>query len=480
MHRLQQVPRQGDGLERGWKVLATTSVGSLMVFLDTSILNVAFRSMVKDFGPRSQQQLTWVFSAYSIAFAAALLTAGRAADRIGRKRMFLVGVVVFAVGSGLCGISPTVGVLIASRIVQAIGGALIVPSALALVLPEFPPERRSAAIGISGAVGGLSAAFGPAVGGVLVEAFGWRSVFTINLPLSVLAIVLGSRILRESKDTTAVAMPDPLGGVLAIAGVGLLTAAIVEGDNWGWFSARIVAAVILSITVLVLFVVRSGRHPIPVIDLTLFRLRFFSAASLSSLLFSMGFYGMFFVNVQFLQGVYGYSPIRSGLASAPGPVMAAIFAGPAGNWAQRYGHKRVIVPGLALFSFGMALLHLSVTPTSSYWTTFFPAYVVTGLGVGLTISTLGSASNAFLPPNRFGMGSAIGATGRQFGAALGIAGVSAIRAGASGDDVMVGFRRAWVFVIVTSVLAGVAMYLFFRKPTEEEIAASRVVPVVTA
>ena len=313
-------------MERGWKVLATTSVGSLMVFLDTSILNVAFRSMVKDFGPRSQGQLTWVFSAYSIAFAAALLTAGRAADRIGRKRMFLIGVVVFAVGSGLCGISPTVSVLIASRIVQAIGGALIVPSALALVLPEFPPERRSAAIGISGAVGGLSAAFGPAVGGILVEAFGWRSVFTINLPLSVLAIVLGSRILRESKDTTAVAMPDPIGGVLAIAGVGLLTAAIVEGDNWGWFSARVVGAVILSITLLVLFVVRSSHHPIPVIDLTLFRLRFFSAANLSSLLFSMGFYGMFFVNVQFLQGVYRYSPIRSGFASAPGPVMAAIFA----------------------------------------------------------------------------------------------------------------------------------------------------------
>ena len=463
-------------MERGWKVLATTSIGSLMVFLDTSILNVAFRSMVKDFGPGSQQQLTWVFSAYSIAFAAALLTAGRAADRIGRKRMFLIGVVVFAVGSGLCGISPNVALLIASRVVQALGGALIVPSALALILPEFPPERRSVAIGISGAIGGLSAAFGPAIGGVLVEAFGWRSVFTINLPLSVLAIVVGSRILRESKDATAVAMPDPLGGILAIAGVGLLTAAVVEGDNWGWFSLRVVGAVVMSIAVLVLFVVRSSRHPIPVIDLSLFKLRFFSAANLSSLLFSMGFFGMFFVNVQFLQSVYGYSPIRSGLASGPGPVMAAIFAGPAGNWAQRRGHKQIIVPGLALFSLGMVLLALTVTPTTSYWTSFFPAYAITGLGVGLTISTLGSASNAFLPPNRFGMGSAIGATARQFGAALGIAGVSAIRAGASDADVMVGFRRAWGFVIMTSVLAGIAMYAFFRKPSEAEVAASRVLP----
>lgn len=464
-------------MERGWKVLATTSLGSLMVFIDTSILNVAFRSMVADFGPGSQRQLTWVFSAYSISFAAALLTAGRAADRIGRKRMFLVGTVVFAAGSGLCGISPNVGLLIAARIVQAVGGALIVPSALALILPEFPPEKRSAAIGISGAVGGLSAAFGPAVGGVLVEAFGWRSVFTINLPLSVLAIVLGTRILRESKDETAVSMPDPLGGVLAIGGVGLLTAALVEGDNWGWGSVRVVGSVVLSVALLVAFVLRSQRHPVPVIDLSLFRLRFFSAANLSSLLFSMGFFGMFFVNVNFLQSVYGYSPIRSGLASSPGPIMAAIFAGPAGNWAQQRGHKVVVVPGLALFSAGMVLLYATVSPTTSYWSSFFPAYAVTGLGVGLTISTLGSASNAFLPPNRFGMGSAIGATGRQFGAALGIAAVSAIRSGASADPVMVGFRRAWVFVIVTSVLAGIAMYAFFRKPTDAEIAASRVAAV---
>lgn len=464
-------------MERGWKVLATTSIGSLMVFIDTSILNVAFRSMVADFGPESQQSLTWVFSGYSIAFAAALLTAGRAADRIGRKRMFLIGVVVFAVGSALCGISPNVELLIASRVVQAIGGALIVPSALALILPEFPPEKRSMAIGISGAVGGLSAAFGPAVGGILVEAFGWRSVFTVNLPLSVLALVIGSRILRESKDPTAVAMPDPLGGVLAIAGVGLLTAAIVEGDNWGWLSARVVGSIVLSIAGLILFVIRSSRHPIPVIDLSLFKLRFFSAANLSSLLFSMGFFGMFFVNVQFLQSVYGFSPIRSGLASSPGPIVAAIFAGPAGNWAQNRGHKQVIVPGLAIFSAGMVLLYLTVTPTTSYWASFFPAYAITGLGVGLTISTLGSASNAFLPPNRFGMGSAIGATARQFGAALGVAAVSAIRAGGSDADVMDGYRRAWVFVIVTSALAGVAMYAFFRKPSEAEIAASRVQPV---
>jgi EmrB/QacA subfamily drug resistance transporter len=447
-----------------------------MVFVDTSILNVAFRSLVADFGPQHQRQLTWIFSGYSIAFAAALLTAGRAGDRFGRKRAYLTGVALFALSSAACAIAPGPGLLILARISQALGGALVVPAALALVLPEFPPEKRSVAIGISGAIGGLSAAFGPTLGGVLVEAFGWRSVFTINLPISVIALVMGQRILRESKDSSAVRLPDPLGGLLAMAGFGLLTAAIVEGDDWGWSSLRVVGAVVAAAAALALFVHRSRTHPVPVVDLALFKLRFFTAANLSSFLFSMGFFGMFFTNVAFLQAVWHYSPIRSGLASAPGPMMAAIFAGPAGSWATQRGHKKVIVPGLVLFALGIAVILATATADGSYFTTFLPAYLLTGIGVGLTISTLGSASNAFLPPNRFGMGSAVNATGRQVGAAMGIAVVSALRSAAGGGDPLVGFRRSWMFIIVTAALAGVAMMTLFQPPSADDLAASRIVP----
>lgn len=464
---------------RGWKVLATTSLGSLMVFIDTSILNVAFRDMVRDLGSQHQQQLTWVFSAYSIAFAAALLTAGRAADRIGRKRAFLWGVAIFAIGSALCAAAPSVGLLIGARIIQAIGGSLIVPSALALVLPEFPPERRSVAIGISGAVGGLSAALGPTIGGVLVEHFGWRSVFTVNLPISVLALVIGVRLLTESKDPTATSVPDPLGGLLAVAGFGLLTAAIVQGDDWGWTSPRIVGAIVLSVVFVAVLVQRCRTHPVPVVDLTLFQLRFFSAAVLASMLFSMGFFAMFFTNVAFLQGVLKFGPMKSGFASAPGPIMAAVFAGPAGKWAAQRGHKLVIVPGLAIFAAGILLVINRAHPGGNYWTMFFPAYLLTGLGVGLTISTLGSASGAFLPPHRFGMGSAVNATARQFGAALGIAAVAALRASAPKNDVMAGFRRSWWFVTVMAVLAGAAMLAFFERPSAADIEASRVRPQPT-
>ncbi len=458
-------------MERGWKVLATTSLGSFMVFVDTSILNVAFRAMVKDFGADQQQRLTWTFSAYSIAFASALLTAGRAGDRLGRKRVYLAGVVVFALASAGCAASNSVNMLIGFRILQAFGGALVVPAALALVLPEFSPEKRSTAIGISGAIGGLSAAIGPVLGGFLVDTFGWRSAFTINLPVSVIALVAGTRVLRESKDETAVTFPDPLGGILAMVGFGLLTASIVEGDRWGWRSGKVIGAILLGLATLAWLVQRCRTQAVPVVDLSLFGYRFFTAANLAAFLFSMGFFGMFITNVTFLQAVWGYSPLRSGLGSSPGPIMAALFAGPAGTWAARYGHKKIIVPGVAVYGLGIALILLLADTKPAYFSTFFPAYLITGAGVGLVIATLGSASNAFLPPNRFGMGSAVNSTGRQIGAALGIAAVTALRA--SSDLSLDGYRRAWIFILVTTLLAGLAMQLLFVRPTAAQVEASR-------
>lgn len=463
-------------MHRGWKVLTATSLGSLMVFIDTSIVNVAFRSMAKDFGGSGTHALTWILSGYNIAFAAALLSLGRAADRFGRKRMFLSGVALFAVASAACGFAPSIGVLIVARIVQAIGGAMIVPSATALILPEFPPEKRSAALGISGAIGGLSAAFGPTLGGVLVDSFGWRSVFFINLPLSVAALAINVKLLHESRDPSATGLPDPLGSVIAVAGVGLLTATLVEGDSWGWGSSKVVLATLGSIALLTIFVLRCRTQALPVMDLSLFRLRFFTAANAAVFVWSAGFFGMFFVNVFFLQAVYQFSPMKSGLAIAPGPIVAALLAGPVGNVTQRVGHKKVVSLGLTVFSLGQLWLVFTTTATSSYWSTLFISGIIGGAGVGLTLTPLSSAANAYLPAQRFGMGSAINATGRQIGSALGIAIIAAIRASAPQDDPMVGFHRSWAFCVIASVIALVLMVAFFRKPSEADLEASRSVP----
>ncbi len=461
-------------MSRGWKVLALTSLGVYLVALDVSVLNVAFRTMLEDFGPEHRTLLAWVLSGYNIAFAAALLTAGRAADRFGRKRAFLVGVAIFGGGSVLCGLAPTPGLLIAARVVQALGGALLFPASLALVLPEFPVTRRSAAIGIWGAVGGIAAATGPTIGGIIVDRLDWRWIFFVNVPVCAVALVVGSRLLREWREPNARGLPDVVGALLAMAGVGLFTLAVVQGEEWGWTSGRVGVALTAAAVLLAGFVVRCRRHPAPVLDLALLRLRFFTAANIAVFLFSVGFFAMFFSNVQFLQEVWGYSIVSSGMALSPGPLVAAAMAPLAGRWAERYGHQRMIVPGLACFTAGMATLWAAAGSDPEYLTMFLPAMVVTGIGVGLALPTLGSASNAYLPADRFAMGSAFNATCRQVGAALGVAAVTAIRL--SADTPLQGYERSWAFICACSAAAGIAMVALYRRPTAAELAAADVAP----
>lgn len=462
---------------RSWststKVLALTSIGVYLVSLDVTIVNVGFRSMLEDFGEDQANVLAWVLSGYNIAFAAGLLTAGRLADTFGRKRAFLTGIVVFSAGSALCGIAPTATALVAARVVQAAGGALIIPASVALLLPEFPVERRAAAIGINGAVGGIAAATGPPIGGLVVESFGWRWLFYINIPFCIVALVIGSRILRERREPAA-GRPDVQGALMAMGSVALLTLAIVQGEEWGWTSSRLLLTLLAAATIGLVFVLRCRTHPDPVLDLALLRLRFVTAANVAGLLFSMGFFAMFFTNVQWLQGVWGYSVVASGMAMVPGPLMAAVFAAPAGRWAQQYGHTRVIVPGAVLLAGGIAVLNLLVEPEAAYWTLYFPVMIVTGIGVGLSISTLSSAANAYLPPHRFAMGSALNSTARQVGAALGIAIVTAIRSAAGGTESLSGYHRSWWYISGVILAAGASMVLLFRRPSPAELRASAV------
>jgi len=446
-------------LARGWKVLLCTSVAVYLVSLDVTIVNIAFPAMLADFEGTSRAGLSWVLSGYNIAFAASLLTAGRLADRMGRRRIFFTGLAVFVVASAICGLAPTAGLLIAGRVLQAIGGALILPASLALVLPEFPVERRSAAIGVWGAIGGLAAATGPILGSVLVEHVDWRAVFFVNGPLGLVAWLYGRRLLVESSDPAAGGVPDVLGAVLGVSSVGFLCLAIIQGDDWGYSDERVVGSFVAAIVLLPVFLLRCRRSTNPVLDLTLFRRRFFSVGNSASFLFSMGFFAMIFVNVQYLTGVWGYSILSAGLAFVPGPLMAAVVAGPAGRAADRIGHRWVIAPGALLFGVSTMWLIAFVGTEPAYWTVWFPSSVVMGIGVGLTISTLGSASNAFLPPDRFAMGSAFNSTARQVGAALGIAVVVALL-----DDTTAGFDRVWWFVSLSGLASGVVMVALYRRP----------------
>ena len=455
---------------RGYKVLALTSVGIMLVSLDISIVNVAFGSFVAEW-PESRRTLTWIFSAYNIAYAAGLLTAGRLADAFGRKRAFLGGLMIFMLGSILCAISPTAIFMVIARIIQAIGGAVLTPASLALVLPEFAVEKRSAAIGIWGAVGGLSAACGPMIGGILVDNFGWHSVFVVNVPFCLLAFLIGVKLLRESRDETAPRTVDYLGALVVVLGVGLLTLMIVQSDEWGWVSNRSLIIFGVSFFLLGAFVRRCNKVAHPVLDLRLFKLPFVTAAAIGGFAFSMGFFAMIFINTQWLQVVWGYSPSLSGLAGSPGPLAAAIVAAPAGKLANRIGHGKVVAGGALTMSIGIGWMNLFISPEIHYWDFYFPTMVFIGIGVGLCISTISSSATAFLPQPRFAMGSALNNTARQVGAALGIALVSSMLVSAAKtDDPTRGFHTAWTLMSGVILLSGLAMLTLFRRPTADQLA----------
>ena len=455
---------------RGAKVLALTSIGVMLVSLDISIVNVAFGSFVAEW-PESRRTLTWIFSAYNIAYAAGLLTAGRLADAFGRKRAFLSGLMIFMLGSILCAVSPTAIFMVIARVIQAVGGAILTPASLALVLPEFAVEKRSAAIGIWGAVGGISAASGPMIGGFLVDTFGWHSVFLVNVPFCLLAFVIGLKLLRESRDETAPRTVDYFGALLVVLGVGLLTLMIVQSDEWGWVSNRSLIIFAISFLLLGTFIWRCNQVAHPVLDLRLFKLPFVTAAAIGGFAFSMGFFSMIFVNTQWLQVVWGYSPSLSGIAGSPGPLAAAFVAAPAGKLANRIGHGKVVAAGALIMSLGIGWMNFFITPEIHYWDFYFPTMVVTGIGVGLCISTISSSATAFLPQPRFAMGSALNNTSRQIGAALGIALVSSLLVAATKtDDPTSGFHAAWTLMTGVILLSGLAMLTLFRRPTTDQLA----------
>ena len=328
-------------LDRRWKVLPSPPSPSFMAFLDVTIVNVAFPSIRQAFPEASVAGLSWVLNAYNIVFAALLVPAGRLADLLGRRRVFFIGGAVFLAASALCGLAPSVEVLIGARALQAVGAALLVPTSLGLLLPEFPPERRATATALWGATGGVAAAAGPSLGGVLIEWTDWRLVFFVNLLIGAAAIVPARRLLREFRDPDRGAVPDALGIVLLAGGVAALALAIVEAPAWGWGSDRVLAAFAVAAVALGGFVWRSATHPHPVVELSLFRVRSFAVACAGVGIFSLGFYALLLSGILFLTGVWHYSILKAGFAVTPGPLMAATSSAVAGRLADRYGPRVV-------------------------------------------------------------------------------------------------------------------------------------------
>jgi EmrB/QacA subfamily drug resistance transporter len=447
--------------------VAVLSLGVFMSSLDLFIVNLAFPYIGHDYGGTSLSALSWVLNGYTIVFAAVLVPAGRWADRIGRRKVFSTGLLLFTVGSALCGIAPGVIALVAARIVQAIGAGLMVPTSLSLLLAVVPAADRTRAIGTWSAVGALGAGLGPVVGGLLVQE-NWRLVFWVNIPVGVLALLLVPHTIPESRDPKAHPRPDIVGAVLLAAAVGLVALAMVKAPDWGWVSTRVIALILIALAGLGGVVLHSAKHPAPIIELPLLKLRSFSGAFAASVLYYAGF-GAFVLNaVEFLTGEWHYSAIRAGLAIAPGPLCVLPFARfVAPRLAVRLGGAgRVAVIG-ALVNAGSQLLWLhGVQAAPAYASHLLPAQLIGGMGVGLTIPSLLGAGMFAVPPAWFGTGSGVLNMGRQVGSVLGVAGLIAVLAGVNSGNPLTTYRHGIELIIGFFVAAAVvAAALLGRRTT---------------
>jgi NTE family protein len=443
-------------MERRWKVLVVSAAGAFLAFLDATIVNIAFPDIRLSFPDVSLSGLAWVLSAYNIVFAALLVPAGRLADLVGRRRVFIGGLLTFTLASVACAVAPSAEFLIAARVVQAVGGAALIPTSVAFVLAEFPVEQRAMAVGLWGAAAAVAAAIGPSIGGLLIEASDWRLVFLVNVPLGLLACWAALRLLSEARQPAGTPLPDFVGVVLLTLAVASLSLGIVQGPTWGWSDARVLASFAATVVLLPLFVWRSLRHASPVVELTLFRVRSFSVANAGTLLVSAGFYGMLLTHVLFLTKVWGDSVLVAGLTMSPAALVGAIVAGPAGKVADKHGQRVVAAPGALLFALGNLWFATEVGLTPDFVGEWLPGALLTGIGGGLAYPSLSSAAVAELPGNRFATGSAINAMSRQVGGALGISIVVAILQSTAVGDGNDPFQAAWLFAAAAGATSFVA------------------------
>jgi EmrB/QacA subfamily drug resistance transporter len=440
-------------------VLAVASASSFLVYLDATIVNVAFPDIRASFSGATLAGLSWILSAYGLVFAALLVPGGRYADVVGGRALFLAGLAGFTVGSVLCASAPSVPLLVSARVLQAAGGALLVPASQLLVMAAFPPEQRMKVIGVMAGVAALASALGPVLGGLMVDLGGWRLVFLVNLPIGLAALVLGRR-MPAPPVRSMVSRPDLLGSLLAVAAVGALALGAVQGPVWGWGDPRTIGSFVASALLTPLLVWRCARHPAPVLELTLFRRRSFSTGNLGALLLGTSFFGLVLANSLFLTQVWGYSVLRTGLAIAPGPLASAAAAIIAGRFTDRVDPRRFILPGAVISAMAAMWLATQVGPDPAFLAEWLPATLLMGIGVGLGFATIVAVCVRDLGPAQLGIGSGMSATTRQLGAVLGVAILVAILGPVPGPSA---YDAGWWAMAAVALLAVAPITLIGRQ-----------------
>jgi EmrB/QacA subfamily drug resistance transporter len=409
-------------VERKWWTLIAVSVAIFMLLLDITVVNVALPDIQRSLHS-SFSDLQWVVNAYSLTLAAFLLTAGALADLVGRRRVFVIGLIVFTASSAACGVAESPLMLNLARAVQGTGGAMMFATSLALIADAFHGRERGVAFGVFGGVVGAAVAVGPVVGGLITSGIGWEWIFFVNVPIGVAAVALTLTQVSESRDPEAAGV-DWIGLVSFSGALFLLVFALVQGNGKGWGSTEIVGFLAGSAVLLLVFLIAELRQSRPMLDLGLFRRRAFTGASIVAFSISGSMFAMFLYLTLYVQDVLGYSPLQAGLRFLPITLLSFAVAPVAGRLSVRVPVRLLLGSGLVLVSGG--LLAMTAIDASSGWTTLIPGFLLAGAGIGLINPPLASTAIGVVHHSRSGMASGINNTFRQVGIATGIAGLGAV------------------------------------------------------
>jgi EmrB/QacA subfamily drug resistance transporter len=439
---------------RKWWTLVAVAVGLFMIMLDNTVVNVALPSIRRDLGI-SISELEWVVNAYALTFGVLLLSGGKLADMLGRRLIFIVGLVIFTGSSLFCGLAGSAGLLIGARVVQGVGAALMNPATLSIITATFPPRQRGTAIGIWAGVSALALAIGPLVGGLITEHINWSWVFYINIPVGIAGIFAARIFIDESRDESAEQRLDLPGLITSAFGLFALTYALIESNDRGWGSAYVLSLFVASAVSLVAFVLLEQRQRLPMLDLGLFRNLTFASANAVMFLIGLAMFGMFFFVSIFVQNVLGYSPTKAGATFLPMTMLIILVAPNAGRLSDKYGPRSMMVPGLVLVSLSLLLFSIQ-DETSSFWS-LLPALIVGGFGMAMAMAPTTSAAMGSVPIDKAGVGSAVINSMRQVGGSVGIAVLGAIIA--TRFDQSHPNPHAFVqgFQLSTRVAAGIAL-----------------------
>ena len=448
-----QVTNEAPTRHSPWSVFTVTSLAVFAVLLDALVIIVAFPTITRAFHGADVSNVSWVVNAYTIVYAALLVPAGRLADLVGRKRLFIVGVGVFTVFSGLSGTAPSLDLLVSFRVVQAIGGAILSSSGLALTLAAFPAERRVMAVTLVGAIAAFAVVVGPTLGALIVEYWDWRWIFYVNLPIGTIVAVGGLWVLPESRDRTQGTRPDVPGILLMISGTAFVAYGIIQSGTQSWVNLSVTGSLLGGAVLLGLLALEIRYAKSPVVDPALFRDRSFVFANAGLFVFSIGFTGLFFNTVYFLTDVWRWSLLWTGLTMIPPALMVVALAPLAGRLAGRFGHRALVLPGGLIFALGQAMLWYRVTPTPNYVGVWLPTSILTGIGIAFVLPVLTSAFAYNLPPGKFAVGSGVGNAFRQFGTVVGAS--LAISYLSVRTGTFLAFGHIWFFTIASGVGASI-------------------------